>query len=131
VHEFALTESLVDIVLNLPELRPGFRVKQVVVRAGKLTAIVPEAMQTAFVVLSKDTPLEEAQLVIEQVPVKVCCLDCQRSFELEEPVFVCPHCFRRRLDVLAGDELLVDSVEIVQEAAHGCPKSNSDQAQHT
>jgi hydrogenase nickel incorporation protein HypA/HybF len=65
VHELAITESLVDLVV---ERTTGRRVVAVNVRVGDRSGVVPEALSFCFDVVAAETPLAGAQLVIEECP---------------------------------------------------------------
>jgi hydrogenase nickel incorporation protein HypA/HybF len=65
VHELAITESLVDLVV---ERTAGRRVVTVTVRVGDRSGIVPDAMSFCFDVVAAETPLSGAALVIEECP---------------------------------------------------------------
>ena len=64
MHELGITQDLVDLVV---ERTAGRRVVAVNVRVGDAAGIVPEAMEFAFDVVTYQTALEGARLVIEQV----------------------------------------------------------------
>jgi hydrogenase nickel incorporation protein HypA/HybF len=65
VHELAITESLVDLVV---ERTAGRRVVAVNVRVGDRSGVVPDAMSFCFDVVAAETPLAGAALVIEECP---------------------------------------------------------------
>ena len=59
MHELAITESLVDLVV---ERTAGN------VRVGDRSGVVPDAMSFCFDVVAAETPLAGAALVIEECP---------------------------------------------------------------
>jgi len=65
VHELAITESLVDLVV---ERTVGRRVVAVTVRVGDRSGIVPDAMSFCFDVVAAETPLAGAALVVQECP---------------------------------------------------------------
>ena len=66
MHELAITESLVDLVV---ERTAGRRVVAVNVRVGDRSGVVPDAMSFCFDVVAAETPLAGAAvLVIEECP---------------------------------------------------------------
>ena len=64
MHELGITQDLVDLVA---ERTVGRRVVAVNVRVGDAAGIVPDAMAFAFDVVTYQTALEGARLVIEEV----------------------------------------------------------------
>ena len=56
--------------------------------------------------------LEGATLRIEHVPVRVACWRCAVDTETDEFPLACEGCGSVDVDVAAGDELLVESLEL-------------------
>ena len=65
MHELAITESLVDLVV---ERTAGRRVVAVNVRVGDRSGVVPDAMSFCFDVVAAETPLAGAARGIEECP---------------------------------------------------------------
>ncbi|MFC4783894.1 hydrogenase maturation nickel metallochaperone HypA/HybF [Nocardioides sp. MAHUQ-72] len=63
MHELALTQSLVDLVVDRTV---GRTVAAVHLRVGELSGVVPEAMEFCFEVVAAGGPLEGATLVVER-----------------------------------------------------------------
>jgi len=64
VHELAIAESLVDRVV---ERTVGRRVVAVTVRIGDAAGVVADALAFSFDVVTVDTPIAGARLVVEDV----------------------------------------------------------------
>jgi len=64
VHELAITQDLVDLVA---ERTTGRQVLCVNVRVGRESGIVADSMAFSFDVVTMETPLEGARLVIVEV----------------------------------------------------------------
>ncbi len=112
MHELAITQSVVDMVV---ERTAGRRVASVQVRVGKLSGVVADAMRFCFDLATVDTPLEGAELEIEAVPGQASCRTCGSEFEVSDLILLC-HCGSADVRIIAGDELLVTSVEMVEES---------------
>ncbi|UCD83623.1 MAG: hydrogenase maturation nickel metallochaperone HypA [Deltaproteobacteria bacterium] len=110
----SIVDSLIKIILEEWK-RQGEkgRVSRINIQVGKLTAIIPRTFQFCFNILAKDTVLENAQLEIAEVPVKVKCSQCNSVREIDEPVFVCPECGEKALEIVSGRELFIESFELV------------------
>jgi len=63
VHELAIIQSLVDLVA---ERTVGRQVVAVNVRVGTASGVVADSMAFAFEVVTMETPLADARLVIEE-----------------------------------------------------------------
>jgi hydrogenase nickel incorporation protein HypA/HybF len=112
VHELAIAEAVVSIA---EEHARGRRVVGVDVRVGHLRQVVPSALGFSFELVAEGTVVEGAELRIVDVPVRVECRGC--GAESDAPAFplVCASCGGLDVDVIAGDELLVESLELEDE----------------
>jgi hydrogenase nickel incorporation protein HypA/HybF len=108
VHELSIAESIVDAVLQ----RTGDRVVHVVrVRVGRLTAVVPDALEFCFELATADTPLAGATLEILETDAMVHCRSCGQDVVVADLVPLC-QCGSADVEVIAGRELQVSSVEV-------------------
>jgi hydrogenase nickel incorporation protein HypA/HybF len=116
MHEMGIAMEIVDIAkASIPEDMQGARVRRVNLQVGKLSAIVANSLRFCFDLVIKGTPLEGAELAIEEVPVVARCKDCQTQWTVTEPVFTCKICRSGAIDILSGRELDITSIEIEDE----------------
>ena len=108
MHELAITQSIVDAARERAAGRP---VHRVLVRAGRLTAVVPEAMQFCFELIVEGTELSGATLEIEQPEGRAHCAACGSDFALPDLVLLCP-CGSADVTVTGGRELQIVSMEV-------------------
>ena len=98
----------------------GARIERVNLTVGKLAAVVPESLRFCFDVATRETPLEGAELRIEEIPVTASCRDCNHRWTIESPAFLCPSCESGSIELLSGRELDIESIEIAEgEADNG------------
>jgi hydrogenase nickel incorporation protein HypA/HybF len=109
MHELSIADAIVTIASRHAAGRPVSRVD---VRVGHLRQVVPDSLQFAFELITADTELEGAELVIEEVPACVHCRACGADTTLEEFPAHCNECGGLDVEVTGGDELLVDSIDI-------------------
>ena len=64
-----------------------------------------EALLFNFDLLRTDTPLSDAQLVIEETSPHARCPKCQKSFAIEQMNLTCPQCGAEPVHLEGGDEL--------------------------
>ena len=113
MHEMGIAMEIVDIAkASIPEDMQGAQIRRVNLQVGKLSAIVADSLRFCFDLVVKDTPLEGAELAIEEVPVVARCKDCQAQWTVTEPVFTCTACRSGAIDILSGRELDIKSIEI-------------------
>ncbi|MFZ5427318.1 MAG: hydrogenase maturation nickel metallochaperone HypA [Thermodesulfobacteriota bacterium] len=115
MHEMSIAQSILDIIKQEMQNNNLTRLIRVKVRHGRLTNTVPEALETCFMALTVQTPLESAVFELEEIPARYQCFKCGKEFSPEETnrlLVPCPHCgeeFGHK--VLAGKELFIDYIE--------------------
>lgn len=110
MHELSLVQELIKI-LDRNVLEHQFKkVGQIVLRVGVLSNVVPDALRFAFRALTEGTIYEKAELVLEEVPVRLLCENCEEEVISSEILFTCPHCQSQRAVFLEGAELVLASL---------------------
>jgi hydrogenase nickel incorporation protein HypA/HybF len=122
VHEFSVTSQIVQSVLAEAEKRGTKKVTEVDLVVGKLTFLGLEQVRFAFEVLTKDTILEGAKLVIEEQEGVVKCSNCGYvgGFKYEDdplyhvpvPTLKCPRC-GSVVEITAGKECTIKSIKLI------------------
>jgi hydrogenase nickel incorporation protein HypA/HybF len=113
VHELAIAESIVAIATR--HAGDDGRVTEVHVRVGRLRQVVPSALEFAFELCAQGTAAEGAALRLEDVPVAAACRACRAGSEPEGFPLACPACGSFDLEIVGGEELVVDSLELERE----------------
>ena len=81
--------------------------------AKKITAInLMIGEMSGIMDVSKDTPAEGASLKFERVPACFRCHECQTTFSPTDRQWTCPQCGELRVEIVAGREFYVDSIEV-------------------
>ncbi|MEM9695304.1 MAG: hydrogenase maturation nickel metallochaperone HypA [Myxococcota bacterium] len=109
MHELSITQNIVGIVA---ERAQGRRVTKVTLRIGRLSGIETRAVEFCFDICAQGTPVEGAELEIEEVEAAGQCRGCDREVPLEHLVAVCPCDRRAPLQIVRGEELLVKAMEV-------------------
>ncbi len=112
MHELSIAESIVTVACRHAGER---RVARVELRVGHLRQVVPSALSFAFELVAQGTPVEGAELVMEEVPATVECRACGSKGTLEAFPACCRACGGFDVDVQGGDELLVDVLELEED----------------
>jgi hydrogenase nickel incorporation protein HypA/HybF len=92
----------------------GRPVSRVEIKVGHLRQVVPSALEFGFQLLSDGTVLEGAELVIEEVPARGRCRQCGEETTMSQFPLQCSQCSGLDLEIVAGEELLVDALECEQ-----------------
>ena len=112
MHEMAITQSMVDLVLDEARKGGARRVTRINLVLGELSGVVGDCVQFYFGLMSKDTIAEGAAIVFSTVATKAKCRQCSRVFEVKESDWICPDCHSVGVDLVAGNELFVESIEV-------------------
>ena len=112
MHELSIAQAIVDVAARHAG---GARVERVYVRVGHLRQVVLSALAFSFELCAHGTPVEGAELEIEAVPIGAVCRDCAAESELDGFPLACRACGGLAVDVVRGEELQVESLELASE----------------
>jgi hydrogenase nickel incorporation protein HypA/HybF len=108
MHELGLCSSIVEAI----ERRAGPRsVAHVRVQVGRLHHVHPEAFDQSFAVAATGTVAESAAAELVFVPVRAHCGGCDATWACDEVPLACPECASFDIDLVGGDELVLESIE--------------------
>jgi hydrogenase nickel incorporation protein HypA/HybF len=111
MHELSIAEAVVRIASEHAAGRP---VAKVELKVGHLRQVVPSALAFAFELVAQGTVVEGAELVLEQVPAAGRCRACGAESVLAGFPLQCCACASVDLELLRGEELLVDALELTK-----------------
>ena len=114
MHELSVSSAVVGTVVRHAA---GRRVTGVHLRLGRLRQVVPDSLEFFFELVSRDTVCEGATLTHEVVPARLRCVPCAVEWEIDVPAFRCEACGGAEVEVLSGEELEVESIEVEEERA--------------
>lgn len=112
MHELALCQALLEQVLGTARERSARRVTAIVLRIGPLAGVEPELLRRAYSVASAGSLAAQARLAVEEVPVRVRCMECSAEGAASMADLSCRSCGHWRTQLLSGDEMLLASVEL-------------------
>ena len=118
MHELAIAGSVVEIASRHAQ---GRRVTKVHLKVGHLRQVVPSALSFGFGLVAQGTPVEGAELEMEEIPATGLCRVCGTESRLGGFPLVCVECGGFDLDLLGGEELYVEALEMeeVRDAPDG------------
>jgi hydrogenase nickel incorporation protein HypA/HybF len=111
MHEMSLAISLIEMASEEAARLAPERIEVLHVRIGVLSAIVPDALRFSFEVAAAGTPLEGAQLAIEEVPLIISCDRCAAEMPAEAPLCICPCCGGPGA-IVSGREIELRALEV-------------------
>jgi hydrogenase nickel incorporation protein HypA/HybF len=109
MHELSIAQAIVDVAARHAD---GRRVVKVEVRVGHLRQVVPDSLDFAFSLLTSGTALDGCQLEILHVAAEGRCRGCGATSTLADFPLRCARCAGLDVEVVAGEELLVDALEL-------------------
>ena len=113
MHELGIALQIVRIALGaVPGDARSAKVETVRLNIGTLSAVVPDSLRLCFSLAARDTQLEGARLVINEVPASARCRTCSHEWAIDDYMFVCPECDGGDIEMVSGRELDVESIEI-------------------
>ena len=112
MHELSIGSAVVEAATRHAAGRPILRIH---LRVGALRQVVPDSLAFSFELCARGTPCEGATLELERVAAELHCRECQESWQPEVAWFKCPHCASTDADVVAGDELRIESIVVEEE----------------
>lgn len=113
MHELSVARALVETVTSAVRSRGGEagRVREVRLRIGVLSGIVPDAIAFCYDVVTEGTPLAGSVLVTQRVPAAGRCGTCAAEVTASGASFpVCPACARPVTTLTTGRELEISQV---------------------
>ena len=112
MHELAICEALIGQVERVARERGARGVVSVTVAVGPLSGVEPQLLAHAYPLAAAGTVAEHAQLLLETVPVRVRCRKCKSESTVEVNRLLCSACNGWQVEVVAGEELLLQRVEL-------------------
>lgn len=112
MHELSIAHSLVELTVEAAKNYGLKRVNAIHLKLGALSGVVKEALEFSFDAVTEGTPVEGARLIIENIPVKIFCPNCEDARTLTEPFPMrCPACGMISGEVLEGREMELVALE--------------------
>ena len=112
MHELSIAEAIAAIA---SKHSGGARVERVEVKVGHLRQVVPDALAFAWELVTQGTALDGAELALEEVPAAGRCRACGAETDFMELPFTCAACGGFDVELLRGEELLVEALDVTRE----------------
>ncbi|HMQ29769.1 MAG TPA: hydrogenase maturation nickel metallochaperone HypA [Chloroflexaceae bacterium] len=117
MHELSIAISIVELAEGAARAAGAVRVTAVHLRLGALSGVVREALEFSFPLAAQGTALEDAPLVIEELPLVVACAPCGRDVRPEGlGSLSCPLCGTPSATIRQGRELELAALEAEDQA---------------
>lgn len=122
MHDVTAAQRIAATVLQAAREQDAERVQRVQIALGAMAMIDPEQLEFWLEQILRGTIAEDAQIEIEQLPLRVRCIDCGHEGDVEvpdDPIYHlmtyaprCPECGSENLEVLAGGACVVRAIRV-------------------
>lgn len=112
MHEMAIAQGVLDIVLDAAESNGGGKIRRIKLMVGEMAGVEPDALTFCFAALAAGTAADGAELDIATPPLVARCEDCGEEFGVARYRFFCPACQSARITTISGRELTVEHLEV-------------------
>lgn len=129
MHELAVAQALIEQVEGVIRQHHAERASRIRVRIGPLAGVVPELLASAFPLAAAGSRMAHAALDLIDAPITVRCQTCGAETEAAINRLVCAACGDWHTQIVSGDELLLESVELETTSALA-PNSSSLAPKH-
>lgn len=114
MHELSIAQSLAEMAGEAAQAAGATAVRSVQLRLGVLSGVVADALQFGWEIVTADTLLAGAQLVVVEAPVVIYCAPCQANGVLASVQYLrCPTCGAPPTKIVQGRELELIALEII------------------
>ncbi len=114
MHELSICRQMMIQINEIAGQNQASAVVSVTLKIGPLSGVEARLLKQAFPFATAQTVAENAQLIIEELPVRVRCRHCGSTSSTAANKLLCRQCGDHRTQLLSGDEMLLASVELVK-----------------
>jgi hydrogenase nickel incorporation protein HypA/HybF len=116
MHELSVTQNILNIALTHAERANARRITALYLVVGQLSTIVDDSVQFYWDIVAEGSPAAGSKLNFRRVPAELECRECGAHFGLGRDTFECPRCGSASVQVVAGEEFYVESIEVEADA---------------
>lgn len=116
MHELPVIEKILKVVLAHAVKHRVKRVVAIHLEVGELSDLEEQWMQHYFDHLSKGSRAEKAKLVIEKIPARLQCAQCNETFPFataSDEGNICPVCAATDCRLIAGQGYFIKNLEAI------------------
>lgn len=110
MHELPITQNILAVALR--HAGDSKRITRINLVIGDLSSVVGDSVKFYWDIVTKDTIAEGAALHFERIKTKFKCNECGIEFNPETKDFDCPECGSFQVDIIAGKEFKMESIEV-------------------
>lgn len=112
MHEYAITENIIELVLEEAKKVEEGNVTAINIVLGEISSILPECIEFYFKALSEGTILNGARLNFINIDAELICKSCGKTFLKKLSGIECPICGGIGTFTEKGKEFYIKSIEV-------------------
>lgn len=117
MHELGVVFYVIRDVKKVAIENEISRIHTVTLEIGEVSTVVPDLLIDCWKwAIKKEPILEDAQLLIEQIPAITHCENCGENYETVKYAKVCPHCQSENTYLVQGNEFNIKEIEVYDES---------------
>lgn len=109
-HEGGIAQDILKKLLAEAKVAGLKKIKRAKVSIGEALLAHPENVQFSFDMISHGTIAQGAELDIRTTKLNAKCGSCKKEYD-SNSLLSCPHCGGREIEIISGQELLVENLE--------------------
>jgi len=115
MHELAVCQQLLLQVDQIAKEKNARLVESITLRIGPLSGVEAHLLTQAFPLAAAGSIAEDAELIIESLPIRVNCQTCGAETDALPNKLVCGACGDYHTKLISGDEMLLASLSLMSE----------------
>ena len=112
MHELSVAQALIEQIEGIVREQQADSVSSFRLRVGPLSGVVPDLLASAFTLAAAGSAAEHATMELVDAPVRVHCQTCGVESEAAINRLLCGACGDWHTQLVSGDELILESVEL-------------------
>ena len=112
MHELSVCHALIGQVEAIANVYRAVKIYRIVVQLGPLSGVEGHLLKQAYPLASAGSIADQAELIIEQLPIRIRCEQCGAETNAPLNRLVCGECSDWHTQLLSGDEMVLASVEL-------------------
>ncbi len=112
MHELSICQALLAQVEKIAVEHKARTVDKIIVHLGPLAGVEARLLREAFPIATARTVAEHAELVLEELPLRVSCDSCGAESNALPNRLLCGVCGDWHTRLVSGDEIVLASVEL-------------------
>ena len=112
MHEIGIVRQILRTVESFAAENDVTEISEVVVDCGELSLVISKYLEDIYPVVTKDSILQDARLIVNVVPGLAECDECDEIFNVVEHEGYCPNCGSFEKTILSGRECTIREIHV-------------------